>query len=64
MCTFHSVHLVQDKLGLKTLNEAGKIQFIEAPFNHLQFTEEWFFDNLLPFINVTFFDVRERVKNF
>ena len=64
MCTLSFVRLVQDKLGLKVLNEAGRIKFVEAPFNHLQFTEEWFFDNLLPYINVTFSNVREPVMTF
>ena len=62
MRTFCSVCLVQDKLGLKSLNEAGRIKFIEAPFNHLQFTEDWFFENLLPYFNTTFSDVRPLVN--
>ncbi|KAL5456920.1 hypothetical protein EMCRGX_G034147 [Ephydatia muelleri] len=44
----------QDLLGLQALNSTGSLHFLSAPFDHLQFTEEWFIQNLVPYINVTF----------
>ena len=44
----------QDLLGLQALNSTGSLHFISAPFDHLQFTEEWFTQNLVPYINVNF----------
>lgn len=51
----------KDLLGLKQLHDAGRLHFLGAPFDHLQFTETWFIDNLLPFINVQFGDIRKKV---
>jgi palmitoyl-protein thioesterase len=40
----------QDLLGLQHLNSTGGLHFLSAPFDHLQFTEQWFIDNLIPFV--------------
>ncbi|XP_033645194.1 palmitoyl-protein thioesterase 1-like [Asterias rubens] len=40
----------EDKLGLKAMDQAGKLVFLKAPFDHLQFTQEWFEQNLLKYI--------------
>ncbi|XP_038613740.1 palmitoyl-protein thioesterase 1 [Tachyglossus aculeatus] len=40
----------QDRLGLKEMDEAGKLVFLTAPGDHLQFTADWFYANLLPFL--------------
>lgn len=39
-----------DLIGLKTLNEAGKVQFVEFAGNHLQFTEEQIVTIIAPFL--------------
>lgn len=37
-----------DRIGLKALNEKGNVHLIEVPnSDHLQFTEEWFTENIL-----------------
>lgn len=51
---FESDLYKNDLLGLKTLNDTGRLHFLGAPFDHLKFTEQWFIDNLVPFINVQF----------
>jgi len=33
---------LQDTIGIKTLDKAGKLHFDTAPGNHMQFTLEWF----------------------
>ena len=35
---------IEDWIGLKTLDEAGKLDFLTSPGGHLQFTHEFFFD--------------------
>ena len=40
----------QDRLGLAAMEKAGKLVFLATDGNHLQFTEKWFNDNLLPYI--------------
>merc|ERR1712002_807896 len=40
----------QDLLGLKELNESGRIAFLESPGDHLQFTEQWFDDNIVKYL--------------
>lgn len=37
----------EDRLGLKALDEAGRIHFLSFPGNHLQFTTEWFIDAIV-----------------
>jgi len=46
------MYLLQDLLGLQHLNSTGRIHFLEAPYDHLQFTDDWFNANLLPYIKV------------
>jgi len=40
----------QDLLGLKELNESGRIAFLDSPTDHLQFTRQWFIDNLVKYL--------------
>ncbi|CAG5117433.1 unnamed protein product [Candidula unifasciata] len=40
----------QDLLGLKELNESGRLTLLEAPGDHLQFTDAWFEANILRFL--------------
>ena len=35
---------IEDWIGLKTLDEAGKLYFLTSPGGHLQFTNDFFFD--------------------
>merc|ERR1712168_1000902 len=41
----------EDRIGLKTLDEAGKLHFLAVEGNHLEFSRDWFIDNI---INVFF----------
>ena len=46
-----SILYKQDRIGLKTLNETGRLHFLLSEGNHLQFTEKWFIANILqPFL--------------
>jgi len=38
---------IQDKIGLQTLNDQGKIAFLTVDADHLQFTTEWFIDEII-----------------
>eukprot|EP01116_Phalansterium_solitarium_P012938 TRINITY_DN296_c0_g3_i1.p1 TRINITY_DN296_c0_g3~~TRINITY_DN296_c0_g3_i1.p1 ORF type:complete len:300 (+),score=105.22 TRINITY_DN296_c0_g3_i1:94-993(+) len=41
-----------DWIGLRTLDEAGKLLFGECPGNHMQFNISWFTDNvIMPYLN-------------
>jgi len=43
----------EDWLGLQQMNNNGQLTFIATIGNHLQFTKEWFIDNIVPFLNNT-----------
>lgn len=40
----------KDGLGLKSMQENGKLVLLEAPRDHLALDESWFVENLLPFM--------------
>jgi palmitoyl-protein thioesterase len=41
----------EDRLGLKEMNENGKLIFLTAPnATHLQMNEEWFVENILRYL--------------
>jgi palmitoyl-protein thioesterase len=40
-----------DFIGVKALNEAGKIQFVSLPGDHLQFSKEDTEKTFIPFLN-------------
>lgn len=40
----------KDRLGLKQMKADGKLVFIENPGNHLQFTGDWFIENIVPYL--------------
>ncbi|GFS13547.1 palmitoyl-protein thioesterase 1 [Elysia marginata] len=40
----------QDLLGLKELNESGRLALLASPGDHLQFTDAWFEANILKFL--------------
>ena len=35
---------IEDWIGLKTLDETGKLDFLVSPGNHLKFTDKFFFE--------------------
>ncbi|KAJ6637666.1 Palmitoyl-protein thioesterase 1 [Pseudolycoriella hygida] len=41
---------IEDKLGLKAMMDANKLIFLESEGNHLQFTDEWFTENIIPIL--------------
>lgn len=45
-----SVLYQQDLLGLKTMDEQSRIKFLESDTDHLRFTDQWFIDNIIPFL--------------
>merc|ERR1712055_660839 len=38
---------VEDRIGLKALDEAGKLHFLDVEGDHLQFTNQWFVDEII-----------------
>lgn len=44
-------HVNQDWIGLKTLDEQGRIVEISTIGEHLEFTEEWFIENIIPYLD-------------
>jgi len=38
---------VEDRIGLKALDEAGKLHFLDVEGEHLHFTEQWFIDEII-----------------
>lgn len=43
-------YILKDRLGLQEMDKAGKLHFLEAIGNHLQFTDEFFEEKILPFL--------------
>ena len=35
---------IEDWIGLRTLDESGKLEFLTSPGGHLQFTNQFFFN--------------------
>lgn len=47
----HELNLyTQDKLGLKVMQENGKLIFLIAPLGHLRLDESWFIQHIIPFL--------------
>lgn len=42
---------IEDRLGLQEMDKAGKLHFLTANGNHLQFTQEFFNEQIMPFLN-------------
>lgn len=48
----NSTFYTEDWLGLKTMDEEGKLHFLEVDGDHLQFSKEWFLDSVVaPFLS-------------
>jgi palmitoyl-protein thioesterase len=45
-----SVLYQKDLLGLKTMDEQSRLKFLESDTDHLQFTDQWFIDQIIPFL--------------
>lgn len=45
-----SVLYTEDRLGLKEMDAAGKLHFLTAEGNHLQFTQQFFNEKIIPFL--------------
>jgi len=43
----------EDWIGLQTLDKQNKLSFLSVIGNHLEFTEEWFIQNIIPRLNNT-----------
>jgi palmitoyl-protein thioesterase len=41
---------INDLLGLKEMDEQSRLIFLESDTDHLQFTEQWFIDQIVPFL--------------
>ncbi|CAF3874962.1 unnamed protein product, partial [Rotaria magnacalcarata] len=39
-----------DLLGLKIMDQQSRIKFLESDTDHLRFTDQWFIDNIIPFL--------------
>ncbi|KAE8624671.1 hypothetical protein XENTR_v10006020 [Xenopus tropicalis] len=42
---------MEDRLGLKEMEKAGRLVFLGVEGNHLQFSKEWFNKNIIPFLH-------------
>ena len=40
----------KDLLGLKTMDQQSRLKFLETPGDHLRFTDQWFIDNIIPYL--------------
>ena len=41
---------IKDLLGLKIMDEQSRVKFLESDTDHLRFTDQWFIDNIIPFL--------------
>jgi len=44
---------LEDWIGMKTLDQQGKLHFYSVVGDHLQFTDQWFYTNMIPYLNNT-----------
>ena len=40
-------YLLQDRLGLRIMDEEGKLTFLTYDGGHLQFDDQWFLDEIV-----------------
>ena len=40
----------KDLLGLKTMDQQSRIKFLDTNGDHLRFTDQWFIDNIIPYL--------------
>jgi len=41
---------INDLLGLKTMDQQSRIKFLQSDTDHLRFTDQWFIDNIIPYL--------------
>ena len=42
----------EDRIGLRDLDEAGKLVFLNIPgADHVEYTDNWFIQNIIPYFN-------------
>jgi palmitoyl-protein thioesterase len=41
---------INDLLGLKIMDQQSRIKFLDSDTDHLRFTDQWFIDNIIPFL--------------
>jgi palmitoyl-protein thioesterase len=41
---------IKDLLGLQTMDQQSRIKFLQSDTDHLRFTDQWFIDNIIPFL--------------
>lgn len=46
-----SILYTEDRLGLQEMDKAGKLHFLTAVGNHLQFTQDFFNEQIMPFLH-------------
>lgn len=39
-----------DRLGLESMQQNGQLVLLEAPQDHLELDEDWFIENILPYL--------------
>ncbi len=42
----------QDWIGLRQLDESGRLKLLECQGDHLRFTDEWFISNIIPYFRM------------
>ncbi|XP_059810453.1 palmitoyl-protein thioesterase 1-like [Hypanus sabinus] len=46
-----SILYKEDRLGLKAMDKLNKLEFLSVDGDHLQFSQEWFNTNIVPYLN-------------
>jgi len=41
---------IEDWLGLQVMDKAGKLHFLSVDADHLKFTDDWFVENIVPYL--------------
>lgn len=41
---------IEDRLGLKEMDKAGKLVFLATKGDHLQLSDKWFYTHIIPFL--------------
>ena len=48
---YESVLYAEDWIGLKTMDQHGKLTFLHTDGGHLEFSDEWFVEMIMPYLN-------------
>jgi palmitoyl-protein thioesterase len=44
-----TTNFIEDRLGLRTLKESGRLILLESPGQHLELHPNWFVENVIPY---------------